>query len=224
MSKILIVEDDEASAKILSDRLKKERYVVDVAYDGDSGLHMAVHYEYEVLIVDWELPGLSGVEMIRQCREAGGSARILMLTGRKSDEDKVEGLDTGADDYLSKPYSFSELQARLRALLRRTESLGQDKLKVADLILDLHRKKLLRDGEEVALLPLEYALLEFFMRNPNRIFTGEELLKKIWSSNSEATVATVRTYVARLRGKLGSRGRKSIVSTVHGLGYKLDLE
>ena len=159
--------------------------------------------------------------MLEEFRASGGNAPVLMLTGKDSISDKELGLDTGADDYLTKPFHGKELTARIKALLRRPPNLVSDVLKVGDLVLERADFRVTRNGQEVRLLPKEFALLEFFMRYPNRVFSAEALLERVWVSESEATVDAVTSCIKRLRKKLEIDGDKSPISTVHGVGYKL---
>lgn len=222
MAKILIVEDDTALAGVVCDWLRKENHVVDHVADGKDGLDRMRFYEYELVVLDLNLPYIDGVEVCRSFRAAGGSARILMLTGRKSIKQKEEGLDAGADDYMTKPYHPRELSARIRALLRRPTEVAGKQLVVGDLVLDTASGKVTKCGSEITLVPKEFALLEFFMRHKGEVFSQDALLSRIWSSESDASTATVRYHVARLRAKIDDENRRSYINTAHRVGYRFE--
>jgi DNA-binding response OmpR family regulator len=168
------------------------------------------------------MPGMSGVEVCRQYRNSGGRALVLMLTGRDHVADKTQGLDAGADDYLTKPFHPDELSARLRALLRRAGSVGSTQLQAGDVVVHPASFKVLKNGKEIQLLPKEFALLEFLMRHQNEVFSSEALLERVWPSESEASPETVRVHITRLRSKIDEPGQPSMIKTVHRVGYKLE--
>jgi OmpR-family two-component system manganese-sensing response regulator len=224
MAKILLVEDDVALSTRVSEWLKFQQHVVDVVHDGKEGADRLKLYEYDIAILDWELPLKAGVDVCKHYRAAGGKIPILMLTGKSQISDKEEGLDSGADDYLTKPFDLKELSARLRALLRRPAIALSSELKVHDIILDDVSKKVTKAGVEVDLSPKELQLLEFFLRHPDQVFSQEALLERIWSSESEASVFSVYTAVKTLRKKMTKAGEKPFLATVHGLGYRLNSE
>jgi DNA-binding response OmpR family regulator len=221
MAKILIVEDDRLTCSMIRDWLEYEHYTVEEAHSGQEALELLKAYSYDVVILDWELPEVTGIDILRQYRSQGGKIPVLLLTGKREIAEKEEGLDAGADDYLTKPFDIKELSARVRALLRRSPNLSPMVITHGNVTLELAACRVTRKGEEVKLLPTEYALLEFFMRHPNQVFSTETLLNKVWKSDSEATALAVRTYITRLRKKLDVEGQPSIISTVYGLGYKL---
>jgi DNA-binding response OmpR family regulator len=221
MAKILLVDDDNALAEMVCDALEAERYEVDWAADGSQGWAMLSAYKYDVLILDWQMPGKSGVELCREYRGGGGSGGVLMLTGKGSLSDKETGLDAGADDYLTKPFDSRELKARVRALLRRPAAFKSDVLKVRDVELDSGSRQVTKGGAEVHLIPREFALLHFFMKHPNQVFSTEALLDRVWSNESDAMPNAIRKCVERLRKKLDSEGQSSLIETVHGVGYML---
>ncbi|MGH9551128.1 MAG: response regulator transcription factor, partial [Terriglobales bacterium] len=177
---------------------------------------------YDVLIVDWGLPDASGLEICKQYREKGGSAAVLLLTGKGAVTDKEQGLDAGADDYLTKPFHPRELSARLRALLRRPRELQDNILQVGSLVLDPQGARVTKDGKEINLLPKEFALLEFLMKHPNQVFAADVLLDKVWSKESENSPDTVRVHITKLRSKIDTEGEPSIIRTMHRVGYKLE--
>jgi two-component system, OmpR family, response regulator len=178
--------------------------------------------QYDVIVLDWDLPGATGVEICTSFRAKGGNTPIIMLTGKSTLRDKEEGLDSGADDYLTKPFHIKELSARIRALLRRPLSVTGNTLKVGDITLCPISYKVTKAEQEVQLLPREFALLEFLMRHPGQVFGAEALLDRVWNSDSEASPDALRTCMKRLRKKIESPEGDSIIKTVHGVGYKLE--
>lgn len=223
MAKILIVEDEATIADLVKAYLTSEHHIVEVVSDGNEAMERLKFYKYDVIILDWLLPGLLGVEVCKQFRASGGSTPVLMLTAKKQTQEKVYALDQGADDYLTKPFELQEVSARVRALLRRPQAVAGNVLKARNIVLETSTFRVSRDGEDVQLLPKEFALLEFFMRHPNQVFSAEALLDRVWSSDSEASPETIRTYIKRLRQKVDTKGQNSMISTVHGVGYKLDV-
>ncbi len=224
MAKILIVEDDLGLSKMVRDWLVFEKHQVEEVADGNEALEKLRFYEYDLVILDWMLPGMSGVQILREFRNTRGSTPVLMLTGKDTIIDKETGLDAGADDYLTKPFHMKELSARTRALLRRPRDIVTDTIKVGDLLLDRGKHKILKNNVEVKLLPKEFALIDFLMRHPNQVFSVDALLNRVWESESDATADAVTTCVKRIRKKLDSEGKPSIIRTVHGVGYRLDTQ
>lgn len=222
MAKILLVEDDLTAAAMVKDWLEYELYVVEEVHNGEDALDLLKTYSYDVIVLDWQLPKMSGVDLLKDFRDRGGKTPVLMLTGNRTIGEKETGLDAGADDYLTKPFDMRELSARLRALLRRSPTARSTVMKCKHVSLDPSTCKVTSDGAELKLLPTEYALLEFLMRHPDRVFSIDEILDHVWKSESEATATAVRTYITRLRKKIDVEGKPSIITTVHGLGYKLD--
>ncbi|MBN9396597.1 MAG: response regulator transcription factor [Candidatus Melainabacteria bacterium] len=220
MSKILLVDDDVQLAQLVSDSLELAKFVVDYAPDGTEGYDRLRLYQYELAILDVNLPGMSGVEICRQYRERGGMIPILMLTGRTAISERTEGLDSGADDYLTKPFAVPELLSRVRALLRRPAALASEVLEVRGLRLDVRSAVVTRDGAPLSLLPKELALLTFFMRNPGRVFSAADLLERVWSSESDATEVAVSQCILRLRKKIDDSQPQSKIETIRGVGYK----
>jgi DNA-binding response OmpR family regulator len=192
-----------------------------MVHTGGEGRDRLLYYEYDLVILDWELPQLSGVEILKEMRSRGGSIPVLMLTGRSALNEKELGLDSGADDYLTKPFAMKELLARIRALLRRLPGYSGTQLAAGDLVLDTALHKLTRHGEEIKLLPKELSLLEFFMRHKGQVFTAEAVLNRVWSSESEASPDSFRTCLKRLRQKIDRDGSESVIEYVHGLGYRM---
>jgi two-component system response regulator MprA len=221
MSKILMVEDDKSVIKTVTSWLKHEHYTVEVAEDGGDGLALLRAYKYDVVILDWELPTMSGIELCRDLRARGDLTPVLMLTGKRELDDKELGLDAGADDYLTKPFHPRELSARLRALTRRSSKQTENVVRIGDITLDATAYRVTVGGADVNLPRTEFSLLEFLMRHANQVFTPEALLERVWSSGSNATTETVRTYIKRVRQKIDVDGRPEMIHTIHGAGYTL---
>lgn len=223
MAKILVVEDDKLLGPTIEDWLKGEKHTVELVVDGREGLDRLKFYDYDLIILDWQLPEVSGLEICKQYRISGGKTPVLFLTGKTAIQDKEAGLDTGADDYLTKPFEMRELSARLRALLRRAPLSSDNILKAGELVLDTAACKLSKNGEEVELFPKEITLLEFFMRHPGQVFNADALLNKVWSSESDVSPDSIRSHIARLRSKIDSKEKPSMLRTVRGLGYKFEV-
>ncbi|HEY9785179.1 MAG TPA: response regulator transcription factor [Candidatus Obscuribacterales bacterium] len=224
MAKILVVDDDKLLTDMISDCLSAEHHVVECSLNGDDARERMQNYHYDVIILDWGLPGISGLELCKKFRFDGGTTPILMLTGRDTISEKESGLDSGADDYLTKPFHMKELSARIRALLRRIHPAKSNVLVAKNIALDPAIHRVTRDGAEVQLHPKEFALLEHFMRNPNQVFSAQSLLDRVWTSESNVGPETVRTCIKRLRQKIDVDGQASLIENVYGVGYKLTLE
>lgn len=224
MSRVLIIEDDKELLDSLRDFLKRHNFHVETSSDGEEGLYWLTHHPFDVAVIDWELPGLSGVEICSRYRKAGGPVPILMLTGRSSIDDKIEGFESGADDYLPKPFNPAELFARVRALLRRAPALRSDQIVIGDLELDTAKGTVKRGDQNVKVTKTEYSILEVLMKNPGRIFTGEELIERIWGAASDCTEISLRSHIARLRAKFEAinTGRPLPLKNVYGMGYKVE--
>ncbi len=223
MAKILLVEDDPVLCGMTEDWLKHEHYSIEIATNGRDAREKIQFFEYDLFILDWELPEVTGIELCKEYRDGGGKTPILMLTGKKAIGEKEAGLDAGADDYLTKPFHMRELSARVRALLRRSSATTSNVLKAGNLEVDPTSFNVTRNGEQIHLQRKEFALLEFLMRNPNRVFSPESLLERVWASESDATVEAIRSCMKRLRQKIDVEGSASLIRTVHGVGYKLEL-
>jgi DNA-binding response OmpR family regulator len=223
MAKILLAEDDTQLAALVEDWLKSEHHVVDHVETGTDAVDLLHASRFDLLILDWNIPGVSGVEVCNEYRNQGGTSPVLMLTGRDKIEDKEEGLDAGADDYLTKPFHLRELSARIRALLRRPPDMASNVIEHGRLVLDISACRLLKDGQPIELFPKELALLEFLMRHPNKVFSIEALQERVWSADSEASPETIRVHIARLRSKIQNEGDKPLLRTVHRQGYMLDI-
>lgn len=218
MAKVLIIEDDPYFATTVRDWLANEHYDVEVVEDGAKAQDMLRSSVYDLLILDWKLPKLEGIDVCKSFRATGGTTPILMITGKSEVAAKESGLDAGADDYLTKPFHVRELSARVRALLRRPKTLTDNVLKVGNVVLDQVQHTVTCDGGNVDVTPREFAVLEFFMRYPNRIFDADALLDRVWKSTSCASDLTIRTCIKNLRKKL----YPSIIQNIHGVGYKLE--
>jgi two-component system phosphate regulon response regulator PhoB len=222
---VLVVEDEDALATLLDYNLMKEGFRVERAADGEEALLRVAEEPPDLIVLDWMLPKVSGVEVCRQLRAGVETRRtpVLMLTARGEEADKVRGLETGADDYVVKPFAMSELVARIRALLRRTRpELMDERLEYADLILDRARHRVTRSGTDVHLGPTEYRLLDFLMQRPGRVFSRERLLDAVWGANTYVEVRTVDVHVGRLRKALKLQGAPDLIRTVRSAGYALD--
>lgn len=222
MAKILIVEDDLDISTIISRWLKHENHLVETSKDGQDAYTKLKLNQYDLIILDWMLPKMTGVEVCQKFRAGGGTTPILLLTAKSTIENKETGLDSGADDYLTKPFDLKELSARVRALLRRSGAVASKSLKVGEITLDAEAHQVQIAETAVALNPKEFALLEFLMRHPNQIFSAEALLSRVWQSDAMASSDTVRAHIKNLRKKLDQDGKTSPISTVHGLGYKIE--
>ncbi|MBX9690840.1 MAG: response regulator transcription factor [Cyanobacteria bacterium] len=223
MARILLVEDDEMHANVVQDWLRSEKHIVDIVGNGAEGLEMIRLNSYDVIILDWELPEMTGFEILRKARSEGCSSPILMLTGRKTLDDKESGFEAGADDYLTKPFEIRELGARIKALLRRPAQFTADRLQVGNIQLDRTTFEVLAQGHEVKLSPKEFSLLEYFMRHPRQVFSAETIMEQLYKFDDDITVMAIRVHMSRLRKKLGEH-MSCPISTVHGVGYILDQE
>ena len=222
--RILVVEDETKMAALLKRGLEEEGYAVDIASTGPDGVWAATENGYDAIVLDVMLPGLDGFEVCRQLRARGRWAPVLMLTARDDVSDRVRGLDAGADDYLLKPFSFSELLARLRALLRRGASERPAVLAAADLVLDPATKRVHRGGVEVSLTPKEFAVLELFLRHPGEVLTRTRILEHAWDFAFDGDSNVVDVYVRYLREKVDRPFGLDSIETVRGSGYRLRSE
>lgn len=223
MAKILVVDDDKELSAVLFDWFKGENHSVDLVHDGKEASEQLQHFSYDIVILDWDLPLLAGVEVCRRFRARGGTTPVIMLTGKSGSPDKIQGLDAGADDYVTKPFDPGELSARVRAHLRRPQQRACKTMTARHVMLDSDTFKVLSNGEEVHLVPKEFALLEFLLRHPGQVFSAEALINRIWPSDTESSSDAIKTHINRLRKKLDIEGEKSLFRTVHGMGYKLDV-
>ena len=224
---ILVMEDEDALATLLQYNLEKEGYDVVVAADGEEGLVQIDERQPDLVLLDWMLPKVSGIEVCRRIRGRPETRNlpVIMLTARGEESDRVRGLDTGADDYLTKPFSMTELIARIRAVLRRIRpGLADDRVGHGDIIIDRVAHRVRRSGKEVHLGPTEFRLLDHFMRHPGRVFSRAQLLDAVWGSDVDVEARTVDVHVGRLRKALNVEDSANPIRTVRSAGYSLDLE
>jgi heavy metal response regulator len=219
--RILIIEDEKKVADFIKRGLKEEGYSVDVSYDGEEGHFQASTNEYDVIILDLMLPKIDGVSLCKKVRQEKITTPILMLTAKDSIKDKVTGLDSGANDYLTKPFSFEELLARIRALLRKSETATPTKLQIGDLIFDLLTHKVTRVGKEIILTNKEYALLEYLMRNAGSIVTRTMISEHVWDINFDTFTNVIDVYANYLRNKIDKGHKKKLIHTIRGRGYTI---
>jgi DNA-binding response OmpR family regulator len=219
--RVLVVEDSRRLAGIIKRGLLEEGYAVDSAYDGEEAQYMAETTPFDLIVLDVMLPKKDGLAVCRDLRAKNVNTPILMLTAKDSVEDKVVGLDAGADDYVVKPFAFAELLARLRALLRREVSPKVQKYEVGDLTLDPQSREVSRDGRRIDLTSKEYAILEYFMRRPNAVVTRTMLGENVWDYEFDGLSNIIDVYVRRLRKKIDRDGEDSLIQTVRGAGYRL---
>lgn len=224
MAKVLVVEDDPAMAAALSEWLEAEGHRAEIAYNGIDGLESLKYKGFDLAIVDWQMPGMDGIELCTSYRAGGGRVPILMLTQKSNVQEKTTGLDSGADDYLPKPFDLRELAARVRALLRRSTNLFDARKKTGQLILEYGECSVVVRGKKIKLLPKEFDLLEFLMRHPKTFFTPDKLLDFVWKSDSDAGHEAIRTCISRLRGKIDEPDQPSVIETSKGWGYKISDE
>lgn len=220
--RILVVEDEKKVANFLKKGLQAEGYAVDVAYDGSEGAYLAENTDYDLIILDILLPKRNGIEVLKEIRRKGIRTPVLLLTARDGVEDKVLGLDSGADDYLTKPFAYEELLARVRALMRRGEELKE--LRYADLILDPLKRKAIRDGREIDLTTREYALLEYMIRNPEKVLTRAMIAEHVWDYTFDTMSNVIDVYINHLRNKIDKGFSRRLIHTIRGAGYMLKEE
>ncbi len=219
--RVLLVEDQPDLAEVVRKGLVEEGYAVDLCLDGEDGAWRATTVDYDVAILDIMLPGVNGLEILRRMREAGRNAPVLFLTARDTVEDRVRGLDLGGDDYLVKPFAWTELMARLRALLRRGARGSGGVLEYGDLAMDPSRHVVTRDGREIELTAKEFQFLEVLLREPDRVHTRTELIERVYDDEFDAMSNIVDVFVSRLRRKLNQGSPVKLLRTVRGVGYKL---
>ena len=219
--RILVVEDEAKVASFIKRGLEEEHYAVDVASDGEEGVDMVDVYEYDLAILDIMLPKRDGLSVLSHIRKKNNSIPVILLTAKDMLEDKVKGLDMGADDYLTKPFAFEELLARIRALLRRGKPEESLKLVLDDLILDPVTHNVTRAGQEIPLTAKEYALLEYFMRNPERVLTRTMISEHVWNIKFDTYTNVIDVYISYLRNKIDKGHDKKLLHTVRGVGYMI---
>jgi len=219
--RILIIEDEKKVASFIKKGLEEEYFVADIAGDGREGLKLAISEEYDIIIMDIMLPFMDGVTLIKEIRKREISTPVLMLTVNDSVKDKVEGLDAGADDYLTKPFAFEELIARLRALLRRNENSKTSKLIVGDLVLDLQSHRVFRNNQEIILTPKEYSILEYLMRNSKKVISRTKLIEHVYDYHFDTETNIIDVYINKVRSKIDTNFEKPLIHTIRGIGYVL---
>jgi two-component system, OmpR family, copper resistance phosphate regulon response regulator CusR len=216
--RLLIIEDEPGIAGFLKDGLEEEYFAVDIAYDGKSGLDMALINEYDLLIVDWMIPALSGIEVCRQVRKAGSTVPIIFLTAKDTIEDVVFGLDAGANDYIKKPFEFEELLARIRVQLRDKHR-SDDALSAGSLSINPVTHQVFSGSTEITLTPKEFALLEYLVRNRDRVCTRSRIIEHVWDIHFDSDTSVIDVYITFLRRKLEAAGCGNIIQTIRGVGY-----
>jgi DNA-binding response OmpR family regulator len=219
--RVLLVEDDTRIARFVAKGLREQSYAVDVTTNGDDAVYQAEINTYDLFILDVMIPGLDGFAVCRKIREAGIRAPVIMLTARDAVDDRITGLDHGADDYLTKPFEFGELLARLRALLRRSNELRTPEIKIQDLVLDTRGQRVSRAGRSIVVTAKEYALLEFLARNTGRVIGRAEIAEHVWDESFDPFSNLIEVYVNRLRKKIDPPGTESLLHTRRGAGYFL---
>jgi two-component system OmpR family response regulator len=220
--RVLLIEDDPDTAAYVAKGLEEEGHTIDHIADGQDGVSQALGEDYDVIIVDRMLPGLEGLAIVKTMRAAGRKSPVIFLTALGGVDDRVDGLDAGGDDYLVKPFAFSELLARLNALARRPHLKGEEtRLKVGDLELDLIARRVQRGGVEIDLQPREFRLLEILMRNKGRVVTRTMLLERVWSFHFDPKTSVVETHISRLRSKIDKPFATELIHTIRGSGYSL---
>jgi DNA-binding response OmpR family regulator len=222
--RLLLIEDERKVADFIARGLRAERFAVDVAHDGTTGWEMASTVDYDLIILDLMLPGLSGTELLKRFRRKGGNAAVLVLTARDATADKVENFEAGADDYLTKPFAFAELKVRVRALLRRQPSTRNNVLRVGDLELDRLGQQVRRAGKRIELTSKEYALLEYLASHAGRVLSRTMIIEHVWDESFEGLTNIVDVYVRHLRSKVDDPFPTKLIRTVRGAGYSIGEE
>lgn len=222
MAKLLIVEDDIQIADAVVAVLSREQHLVETSSNGTDGLALLKSYSYDLVILDWHLPDMTGLEILKFCRRNNLQMPVLFLTAMKDMQYKEAGFEVGADDYLTKPFDPLELKLRVKALLRRAAGGSTNEITVGDISINMSTCEVTVSGRAVHLLPKEFSLLEYLSKHPQHVFSADDLLSSIWASDTDSSANTVRTYMYTLRKKLTSAGSKSEIATVYGLGYKFE--
>ncbi|OGK12162.1 DNA-binding response regulator [Candidatus Roizmanbacteria bacterium RIFCSPHIGHO2_02_FULL_37_15] len=219
--RILIVEDEHRLSNVVKKGLVEEGFAVDQAFDGEEGLYLAESESYDLIILDLMLPKIDGLKVCRELRSKKIKTPILMLTAKTRLEDKVKGLEVGADDYLAKPFAFAELKARIQALLRRSHNEAEPVLKIDDLEVDPLKHTVKRAGASITLTPKEFAILEFLVRHKDEVVTRTQITEHVWDYNFDALSNVVDVFIATLRKKINDSFKKKLINTIHGVGYKV---
>ena len=222
--KIFIIEDEPSIIQLVQHNLEKNGFIVLSSVNGNDGLKELKKFQPDLLLLDWMLPDLSGIEICKNIRKDNSfkNLPVIMLTAKGEEEDKIKGLDSGVDDYLTKPFSFNELMARIKAVLRRSNpNTVSDNLKFDDLMLDRIEKRVFRDGQEIKLGPTEFRLLEFFLTNPKRVYSRDQILESVWPNNVNVESRTIDVHIRRLRQSVNIKDKKELIRTVRSSGYSL---
>ena len=222
--KIFIIEDEPSIIQLVQHNLEKNGFLVSSSLNGNDGLKELKKFQPDLLLLDWMLPDLSGIEICKNIRKDNSfkNLPVIMLTAKGEEEDKIKGLDSGVDDYLTKPFSFNELMARIKAVLRRSNpNTVSDNLKFDDLILDRIEKRVFRDGQEIKLGPTEFRLLDFFLTNPKRVYSRDQILESVWPNNVNVESRTIDVHIRRLRQSVNLKNKKELIRTVRSSGYSL---
>jgi len=222
--KIFIIEDEPSIIQLVQHNLEKNGFLVSSSLNGNDGLKELKKFQPDLLLLDWMLPDLSGIEICKNIRKDNSfkNLPVIMLTAKGEEEDKIKGLDSGVDDYLTKPFSFNELMARIKAVLRRSNpNTVSDNLKFDDLMLDRIEKRVFRDGQEIKLGPTEFRLLEFFLTNPKRVYSRDQILESVWPNNVNVESRTIDVHIRRLRQSVNLKNKKEFIRTVRSSGYSL---
>lgn len=221
MTKLLLAEDDELTITMIAEFLSTEKFELDIARTGDDAREKLLFFHYDVIVMDWGLPEITGIELCQEARQKGIKTPIIMLTGKGTLQDKEVGFNCGADDYLTKPFAMKELHLRIRALLRRPLNYAGEVLQHRDLVVDTKSKQVSKNGMPLHLRPKEYSLLEFLLLHQGTIFSAEAILERVWASESESANDAVLTCVKRLRQQIDDQGQPSFITTVRGSGYMI---
>jgi len=219
--RILVIEDEMKVANFIKKGLEEEHYAVDIAYDGETGLYLSEVNDYDLIVLDLMIPKINGMEVLRKIRENKNPVPILIVTAKDTADDIVKGLDSGCDDYLTKPFEFKVFLARVRALLRRERVEAEPLLKLADLTLSPVTHRVVRSGKEIELTSKEYALLEYFMRNPNKVLTRTMISEHVWDYHFDSMTNVIDVYVNYLRKKIDKDFEPKLIHTIRGVGYIL---
>ena len=222
--KIFIIEDEPSIIQLVQHNLEKNGFIVSSSVNGNDGLKELKKFQPDLLLLDWMLPDLSGIEICKNIRKDNSfkNLPVIMLTAKGEEEDKIKGLDSGVDDYLTKPFSFNELMARIKAVLRRSNpNTVSDNLKFDDLMLDRIEKRVFRDGQEIKLGPTEFRLLDFFLTNPKRVYSRDQILESVWPNNVNVESRTIDVHIRRLRQSVNLKNKRELIRTVRSSGYSL---
>lgn len=219
--RILLIEDEKKLSDVVKKGLTEEHFAVDVAYDGDEGLYLATEETYDVIILDLMLPKIDGITLCKKLREKKIRTPVLVLTAKSQIEERVAGLEAGADDYLTKPFAFIELKARIQALLRRSHQQTETIIKIADLEIDPIKHIVKRNNKNISLTPKEFAILEYLARHKNQAVTRTQITEHTWDYNFDSMSNVIDVFIATLRKKVDGGQKKKLIKTVHGVGYKI---